>query len=158
MFDWGSMRCSKVFFFFFIEQIKEPLQSNFKCIKSVIPRASTYVFIKDRETGALKSDHIVQDEKREYLSGYVSTYAGDSGSPYWKTGASNRAILIGIVSSKFGPKFEPRSTVSEEPEKECTNKASKVTEVIVSWIKQHAEIKSSGTKRTHDDETSNQSK
>ena len=151
------MRCSKVFFFFFIEQITEPLQSTFKCIKSVIPRASTYVFIKDRETGALKFDHIVQDEKREYLSGYVSTYAGDSGSPYWKTGASNKAILIAIVSSKFGPKYEPRSSVSEDPEKQCTNKASKLTEAIVSWIKQHAEIKSTGTKRTQGGETSNQS-
>ena len=127
---------------------------TFKCIKSVIPRASTYVFIKDRETGALKLDHIVQDEKRKHLSGYVSTHFGDSGSPYWKTGASNKAILIAIVSSKFGPIEESRSFVSEEPEKQCTNKASKVTEAIVSWIKQHAEIRRRGTKRTHDGETS----
>ena len=136
---------------FFVEQNRQQLID--KCIKSVLPRASTYVFSKNEETGELTFDELTfQDEERLYASGYITTYVGDSGSPYWKTDASNRAILIAIVSSKVGPKFEPKNILSVEEGKQCGNKASKVTEKIVSWIKQHAQIQSRGTKRTHEGE------
>ena len=138
--------------------MQESMKLTYKCVKSILPRASTHIFIKHKDTGELKFKSRVQDEERQYASGYVTTYGGDSGSPYWKTDASNRAILIAIVSSKVGPKYEPRSSVSEDPEKQCTNKASKLTEAIVSWIKQHAEIRSIGTKRARVSEKSNQSK
>ena len=109
------------------------------------------MFSKNRETGELTFDGLTfQDEERLYASGYITTYAGDSGSPYWKTDASNRAILIAIVSSKVGPKSEPKNILREDPEKQCGNKASKVTEAVVSWIKKHAQIQSRGTKRTHE--------
>ena len=130
--------------------MQESLKLTYKCVKSILPRASTHVFIKHKDTGELKFKSRVQDEERQYASGYVTTYGGDSGSPYWKTDASNRAILIAIVSSKVGPKFEPKNILSVEEGKQCGNKASKVTEKIVSWIKQHAQIQSRGTKRTHE--------
>lgn len=133
--------------------MQDSMKLTYKCVKSILPRASTHIFIKHKDTGELKFKFRVQDEERQYASGYVTTYGGDSGSPYWKTDASNRAILIAIVSSKVGPKFEPRNILREEPEKQCRNKATKVTEAMVSWIKQHAGIGSRGTKRTHVDET-----
>ena len=140
----------------------QEMQSVFKCIKSIIPRASTHIFSRyfQGNIEELKVEYELKDESLDELeminikdaSGHVNPYAGDSGSPYWITDASNRAVLIAIVSSKVGPKFEPRNILREEPEKQCRNKATKVTEAMVSWIKQHAGIGSRGTKRTHVDE------
>ena len=122
-----------------------------KCIKSIIPRASTYLFSRTLQTKTLRNKNkdyekleyeevVEQDEEIKGASGHVTTYSGDSGSPYWKYDSSKRAIVVSIVTSKVGPKFDPRSSLLENPEMQCNNKATKLTEEVVSWIKAKAGI------------------
>ena len=119
----------------------KPMQSVYKCIKTIIPKASTHVFSQDQQTGSLKFENIViQDESSKDASGYVTTFVGDSGSLYWKTDSTGRAVAISIVNSKVGPKFEPFSTYSENPKSSCNQKSTKLTEDIVRWIKQKSGI------------------
>ena len=97
----------------------------------------------------------VKDDENKRGSAHVSTYAGDSGSPFWKYDASNRAIIVSIVSSKVGPKYGPRITLMQNPEMQCNNKATKLTEEVVLWIKEKAGIPiTKGQKRSYLDETS----
>ena len=140
----------------FVEQMPTRMQSFYKCIKSILPRASTHIF--SRSFRGFKEkweyvDEVVQDEKLQDASGYVTTFRGDSGSPFWKT-FSNRAIVVSIVSSKVGPKSAPRTVFSENPELQCNNKATKVTADMVLWIKHHAGIPVKGTKRPLEAEAS----
>ena len=129
----------------------EPWKDVYKCIRSIIPTASTYVFSLDPQSDSLKYEKIVnKDEAPKDASGYVTSYVGDSGSLYWKTEDPGRAIAIAIVSSKVGPKFEPVAQFSENPELQCNQKATKVTEDIVQWIKEKSNIPRRGTKRAHD--------
>ena len=122
-----------------------------KCIKSIIPRASTYLFSRTLQTQTLRNKNknyekleyeevVEQDDEIKGASGHVTTYSGDSGNPYWKYVGLDRAIVVSIVSSKVGPKSDPRSPVNKNPEMQCTNKATKLTEEIVSWIKKKAGI------------------
>ena len=139
------------------------LQSIYKCIKSIIPRSSTHIFSRyfRGNIEELKVEYELKDELLDELetynvkdaSGHVAPYAGDSGSPYWITDASNRAILIALVSSKVGPKFEPKTVFNENQEMKCRDKATKITEDVVLWIKRHAGIPvKRGTKRVFEDE------
>ena len=114
----------------------------YKCIKTIIPRASTHIFSQDQQTNNLKfEDQVEQDDvpNANDVSGYVTIYYGDSGSLYWKE-SSGKAVAIAMVSSKVGPKFEPFSQYSEDPELQCSQKATKLTEDIVKWIKKKARI------------------
>ena len=88
----------------------------------------------------LKYKGAVQDDEMKHASGHVTPYSGDSGSPYWKYDSSKRAIVVSIVTSKVGPKFDPRSGLLENPEMQCNNKATKLTEGVVKWIKKKAGI------------------
>lgn len=88
----------------------------------------------------LKYKGAVQDDEMKHASGHVTPYSGDSGSPYWKYDSSKRAIVVSIVTSKVGPKFDPRSSLLENPEMQCNNKATKLTEGVVRWIKKKAGI------------------
>ena len=124
------------------------LQSIDKCVKSIVPRASTHIFSRtlDDKDRVLPMFEIldykgpVQDDEMKHASGHVTTYLGDSGSPLWKYDTSRRAIVVSIVTSKVGPKFAPRSPLSENPELECNNMATKLTEEVVKWIKKKAGI------------------
>ena len=127
------------------------MKSINKCIKSRVPRASTYLFSRTLQTKTLRNKNkdyekleyeevAEQDDEIEGASGHVTTFSGDSGSPHWKYDALDRAIVVSIVSSKVGPKSDPRSRVNKNPEMECTNKATKLTEEVVSWIKAKAGI------------------
>ena len=124
------------------------LQSIDKCVKSIVPRASTYIFSRTLDDKyrvpilfeKLEYKGAVQDDEMKHASGHVTTFSGDSGSPYWKYDASRRAIVVSIVTSKVGPKFDPRSPLSENPEMECNHKATKLTEEVVKWIKKKAGI------------------
>ena len=119
------------------------MKTIYKCIKPILPRASTYIFSRNFQEDTeelLFEDTVIKDGGWKDSSGYISFFNGDSGSPFWKTDASNRAILISIVSSKVGPKFEPITISYEIPELQCRNKTSKVTEDVVLWVKQHAGI------------------
>ena len=119
-----------------------------KCIKTVLPRASTHIFSQDERTGELRFENkVVQDEEWRDGSGYVTTYYGDSGMPYWRTELTDwgRAVLISLVSSIVGRKYagrykRPRTTFDTDPKYICRNKASKVTEDVVLWVKQKAGI------------------
>ena len=112
----------------------------YKCIQTIIPRASTHIFSQDQQTGNLKfEDRVVQDDAPNDASGYLTIYVGDSGSLYWKE-SSGKAVAIAMVSSKVGPKFEPFSQYSEDPELQCSQKATKLTEDIVHWIKKKSQI------------------
>ena len=141
----------------------QEMQSVFKCIKSIIPRASTHIFSRyfQGNIEELKVEYELKDESLDELeminikdaSGHVNPYAGDSGSPYWITDASNRAILIALVSSKVGPKYESYSVFNENPEMKCGSKATKINEKVLLWIKQKAGIPvRRGTKRVFEGE------
>ena len=66
----------------------------------------------------------------------------------------DRAIVVSIVSSKVGPKSDPRSPLNKDPEMQCSNKATKLTEEVVSWIKEKAGIPiKKGRKRSYDGKT-----
>ena len=124
------------------------LRSIDKCVKSIVPRASTYIFsrtLDDKHQFPIMFEKLdykgpVQDDEIKHASGHVTTFSGDSGSPYWKYDASRRAIVVSIVTSKVGPKFGPRSPFSDNPEMECNHKATKLTEEVVKWIKKKAGI------------------
>ena len=130
------------------------MQQINKCIKTVLPRSSTHIFSQDERTGELRFENkVVQDEERRDASGYVITHYGDSGMPYWRSAKQfartianwGRAVLISIVSSSVGPKFDgqymrPRATYNTNPKYICRGKASKVTEDVVLWVKQKAGI------------------
>ena len=124
------------------------LQSIYKCVKSIVPRASTHVFsrtLDDKQQVLIKFEKLkykgpVQDEEIKHASGHVTTNSGDSGSPFWKYDASGRAIVVSLVTSKVGPKFGPRSPFSDNPEMECNHKATKLTDDVVKWIKKKAGI------------------
>ena len=137
------------------------LQSIDKCVKSIVPRASTYIFsrtLEDKNGDSIMLEKLeykgpVQDDAMKHASGHVTTFYGDSGSAFWKYDSSKRAIVVSIAASKVGSKFDPFSPVSENPEMECNNKATKLTEEVVKWIKKKAGIPK-GNKRNHLDETS----
>ena len=138
-------------------------QSIDKCVKSIVPRASTYIFSRTLDDKyqvpimfeKLKYKGAVQDDEMKHASGHVTPYSGDSGSPYWKNDASKRAIVVSIVTSKVGPKVDPRSGLLENPEMQCNNKATKLTEEVVLWIKEKAGIPiTKGQKRSYPGETS----
>ena len=138
------------------------LQSIYKCVKSIVPRASTHVFsrtLDDKQQVLIKFEKLkykgpVQDDEIKHASGHVTTYSGDSGSPFWKYDASKRAVVVSIVSSKVGPKSDPRSPLNKNPEMQCNNKATKLTEEVVSWIKEKAGISiKKGRKRSCDGKT-----
>ena len=95
------------------------------------------------------------DEFYDYkdASGHVTPYAGDSGSPFWITDASNRAVLIALVSSTVGPRFGQRTTLNEYRDMKCRNKATKINKDVLLWIKRIADIPvSRGTKRALEDD------
>ena len=129
------------------------LRSINKCVKSIVPRASTHIFsrtLDDKHQVPIMSEKLdykgpVQDDEMKHASGHVTTNVGDSGSPFWKYDASRRAIVVSIVTSKVGPKFAPRSSLSETPELECNHKATKLTEEVVKWIKKKAGIPKGNT-------------
>ena len=145
-----------------------------KCVASIIPRASTFSFSrtlrndrtsrffailhslrgKNKVYEKLEYDEVSeQDDKNRLGSQHVTTFYGDSGSPFWKYDASNRAVVVSIVSSQVGPQYGPRATLMENPEMLCNEKATKLTEEIVLWIKDKAGIRR-GQKRSHPGETS----
>lgn len=136
-----------------------------KCIKSIIPRASTYIFSRTSQTQTLRSKNkvyekleyeevAVQDDEMIGASGHVTTFSGDSGSPHWKYDASKRAVVVSIVTSKVGPKSDPRSPLNKNPEMQCNNKATKLTEKVVLWIKEKAGIPiKKGRKRSYEGKT-----
>ena len=124
------------------------LQSIDKCVKSIVPRASTYIFSRNLDDKyrvpilfeKLEYKGAVQDDEMKHASGHVTTFSGDSGSPHWKYDSLDRAIVVSIVSSKVGPKSDPRSRLNRNPEMQCNNKATKLTEGVVKWIKKKAGI------------------
>ena len=140
------------------------LQYIYKCIESIIPRASTFSFFairhplrdKNRVYEKLEYEGVSdQDDENRLGSQHVTTFYGDSGSPYWKYDTSNRAVVVSIVSSQVGPKYGPRTTLMENPKMLCNEKATKLTEEIVLWIKEKAGIPiRKGQKRSHTGETS----
>ena len=82
-----------------------------------------------------------QDDENKLGSSHVRTYAGDSGSPFWKyDSSSNRAIVVSIMSSKVGPKYGPIVTLMDNLDMQCNQKATKLTEEVVLWIKDKAGI------------------
>ena len=97
----------------------------------------------------------VQDDENKRGSQHVTTSYGDSGGSFWKYDASNRAIVVSIVSSLVGPKYGPKITLMEIPEMQCNDKATKLTEEIVLWIKDKAGIPiRKGQEKSHPGETS----
>ena len=155
------------FHFYLVEEMQsrersQEMQSIFKCIKSIIPRASTHIFSRyfQGNIEELKVEYELKDESLDELemynikdaSGHVVPYAGDSGSPFWITDASDRAVLIALVSSKVGPKFESKTVFNENREMKCGNKATKINEDVLLWIKRKAGIPvRRGTKRAFED-------
>ena len=149
-----------------IEQMTTELQYIYKCIKSIIPRASTFSFYRTLHNDWNPFGNEVyekleykkvseQDDENRLGSQHVITFYGDSGSPFWKYDASNRAVVVSIVSSQVGPKYGPRTTLMENPEMQCNEKATKLTEEIVLWIKDKAGIPiRKGQKQSHPGETS----
>ena len=133
------------------------LQHINKCIISKIPSASTFLFSRtlrkrnlllrllrnqNKFYEKLEYEKVVrQDDENKLGSSHVRTYAGDSGSPFWKYDASsNRAIVVSIMSSKVGPKYGPIVTLMDNPDMQCNQKATKLTEEVVLWIKEKAGI------------------
>ena len=159
---------------YIIEQMPKELQYINKCIKSKIPSASTFLFSRtlrkknfllrlfrnqNKFYEKLEYEEVVrQDDENKRGSSHVRTYAGDSGSPFWKYDASNRAIVVSIVSSKVGPKYGPIVTLMDNPDMQCNQKATKLTEEVVLWIKDKAGIPvkypRKGEKTNHPGETS----
>ena len=161
---------------FIIEKMPTQAQYIYKCIKSIIPRASTFSFSRTLRNDWTPFFTILnphrnknevyekleyeeaseQDDENNHGSQHVIPFYGDSGSPYWKyDDASNRAVVVSIHSSKVGPKYGPRITLMENLDMQCNHKATKLTEEVVLWIKQKAGIKiKKGQKRSHPGETS----
>ena len=141
---------------YIIDEMPKELQHINKCIISKIPSASTFLFSRtlrkrnlllrllrnqNKYDEKLEYEKVVrQDDENKRGSSHVRVYAGDSGSPFWKYDGSNRAIVVSIVSSKVGPKYGPIVTLMDNPHMQCNQKATKLTEEVVLWIKDKAGI------------------
>ena len=133
-----------------------PLQSFYKCVKPILPRAVSGIFSKNRKyifPEQLKfKEHAQDDERPSKESGHVRPSYGDSGSPYWIPAeifepiSKNRAPLspykatiVAIHSSKVGPKNEVPK-YSEDGKEQCTIKVTKLTDDIIKWVKERSGI------------------
>ena len=130
------------------------LQSVYKCIKPVLPRAVTGIFSKS-QSGDLKFEgHIQDNERPSEEHGHVRTSYGDSGSPYWipadlfkAIGKSRnrapikdyKATLIAVHSSKIGS-IKEFSQYSKDKLEQCSMKATKLTDPILKWVKERSAI------------------
>ena len=128
------------------------LQSVYKCIKPVLPRAVTGIFTKTN-VGSLKFEGNSQDDKRPSKeSGHVRNAFGDSGSPYWipadlfeplnknrSPQTDYKATLVAILSSKltYGKDFPQ---YSEDEKEQCMMRATKLTDGIIKWAKNKSGI------------------
>ena len=128
------------------------LQSVYKCIKPVLPRAVTGIFSKTKLQNLKFEGNSQDDERPSKETGHVRTSYGDSGSPYWipadlfePIGKSKsqitdyKATLVAIHSSRVGHKKDfPR--YSEDEMEKCRMKATKLTDDIIKWAKEKSGI------------------
>ena len=117
-------------------------QAAYKCVKVKLPRANTLLFEWDEKLKKMTyTTKTIKDRKRFYLSGYVSTDAGDSGSPLIvdMKDEEGEDIYTFVAVLALGEDFHaqiPGSILTEE-RYECRNVASKLTPDVLNWIKKN---------------------
>ena len=126
-------------YLFVSEWITGTMQSVFKCIKSIPPRAMNAIFNEIDKIGNLEFSNNVEDPQRpDDEHGYMSTGFGDSGSPYWmeKDGISTLiAINHGTIPNKKVP-YKSRGWYDNDQLWQCRIIATQVTKEMVDWIKE----------------------
>ena len=123
------------------------LQSVFKCIKAIPPRAMNAIFNEINEDGDLQYHENVEDPTRpDNEHGYVSPSFGDSGSPYWMEDDTDTSTLIAIHYGTSKKKDKSRGWYDNDPFWQCRIIATKVTREMVDWIREK-EAKESKSRR-----------
>ena len=113
------------------------MQSNLKCMKSVIPTAKNGIFSEINQGGEIKFDKIESDQPRpDNEHGHVSTGSGDSGSPYWIEDENGAATLIAVNHGNIANKQENKAWYSNDPYWQCRTIATKITNTFIRWMEE----------------------
>ena len=111
------------------------MRSAFKCMKSVLPRATNAIFSEVNEKGDIKYDKKERDPPRpDNEHGYITTGSGDSGSPYWSKSDSGVATLIAINHGGIPNRNENSAWYGNDDFWQCRTIATKITEAMQIWM------------------------
>ena len=114
------------------------MRTTFKCIGSIIPRATNAFFTVNKKTGHLNYVRVEDDVLRpEGEYGQIGLTNGDSGSPFVYE-ENGQSYLLAIQSSVHISKSIPQGYHTNSPGKLCNGIATKITEDILFWTQQHA--------------------
>ena len=120
----------------------------YKCIVAKLPKARTAVFRKFQHFKDIEFLYFKLDDEHPYFdeSPYLEASLGDSGNGFWTDsfiGTKYRKTIVAVM--KAGYLLKPLSDFSPndpnpKAKHQCRMFATKVTDEIVSWIKEKAGI------------------
>ena len=136
-------------------------QHDYKCMRPKLPRAKTIVFHQyesnlERGERVLKFEgqFYLDDKRPQHETGYTSDYKGDSGAPFMRSktvfnengkhhelGVHKKYTFVAVVSHILKTwDNEAAGSYLMHIENQCRSVATKITENILAWIKQMAQI------------------
>ena len=120
----------------------------YKCVKTIPPKAENAIFIEKADGTLLfngenpgESGWLKDSDISDIATGHFSSYAGDSGGPFWTevvVDGESRQTLVAVYNAHRN--VPPPVDVSELPKDQCRLLASKVSKDVVKWINENMQL------------------
>ena len=112
------------------------LQSAFKCLAPILPKAKNAVFREINANGFLEWEENIYDTPRPDIeSGHIFALKGDSGSPLWTTQTVDGKEVNNLVALiSHGVKYQDEvASNTNNPDYLCVSIVAKITPEIMDW-------------------------